>query len=81
MKRLAMIAMTGIITLALGACGGDDVPPMPDANTDESMQIQPVQPAQGVTPAAAGTESEAVVATPVPAAATEAQMMGATAEE
>ncbi len=93
MKRLAMIAMTGIMTLALGACGGNDAPPMPDVNTDDAIQMQApqqaAQPAQDVTPAAPGTESEAVVATPAPAettvapteAPTEGQMMGATAEE
>ncbi|MDX2346488.1 MAG: hypothetical protein QNK11_06440 [Legionella sp.] len=67
MKGLAMMAVTGVIALALAACGGNDAPPMPDVDTNEV--IQPIQqPAQDTTSAAPETESEAVVAVPAPAA-------------
>lgn len=89
MKRLAMIAMTGIFGLALSACGGNDAPPMPEVKADDMMQMQ--QPAQDkAMPAAPGTASEAVTATPAPAdnatatdatAPTDDQMTGATAPE
>jgi hypothetical protein len=68
MKRLAMIAVTGVMAIALSACGGNDAPPVPDANTDDNMmQTQMPQPAEATIPAVPGTESEAVVATPAPA--------------
>ncbi len=58
MKRLAMMAVTGVMAFALGACGGDDVPPVPDANTDDMMQTQMQQPAPEAAPAAAPSEEQ-----------------------
>ncbi len=75
MKRLGIMAVTGVMAFALGACGGSDAPPMPDANTDDMMQAQMQQPAQDVTPAAPGA-SEAVTAAP-----SEEQMQAATVQE
>jgi len=71
MKRLAMMAVTGIMAFALGACGGDDVPPVPDANTDDMMQTQMQQPAPEAAPVA-GAEA---------AAPSAEEMAGASAQE
>ncbi|MCH9755668.1 MAG: hypothetical protein K0U37_00545 [Gammaproteobacteria bacterium] len=76
MKRLAMIAVTGIMVLALGACGGDDAPPMPDAGGDDMMQPKAQEAAPAAPDAAAAPEAPAATGAP-----TDEQMAGAAAQE
>jgi hypothetical protein len=66
MKRLAMMAVTGVMVFALSACG-EDVPQKPDVQGDDMMQPQAAQPA---APAAANA-----------AQPTKEDMAGATAQE
>ena len=80
MKRLAMMAVTGVMVFALGACGGDDVPPVPDANTDDMMQPAPA-PAAAPEAAPAAAPEAAPAAAPEAASPTEEQMAGAAAQE
>lgn len=74
MKRLAMMAVTGVMVFALSACG-DDAPPMPDTNA-EDMQMQ-----QGAAPAAAPAEAMPAGGAMGKAAPTDEQVTGATAQE
>lgn len=69
MKRLATIAVTGVMSFMLSACGGDDMPKGPEAKPDEMMQAQPaaapqenMQPAQP-QPTAAPTDEQVEAAT------------------
>ncbi len=70
MKRLVTMAVTGMMMFALSACGGDNVPPVPDANTDDMMNTPMQQPTENAKPEAAN-----------PAAPTDEQMAGAAAQE
>jgi hypothetical protein len=69
MKRLAMMAITGVMVFALSACG-DDVPQKPDVQGDDMMQPQAAQPAAPAAPAAANA-----------AQPTKEDVAGATAQE
>lgn len=40
MKRLAMIAVTGVMSFMLSACGGDDAPKMSAGGDDMMQQTQ-----------------------------------------
>lgn len=76
MKRLAMMAVTGVMAFVLSGCG-EDAPEPPATNADDMTQMQqpmdhnanPAAPAAPTAPAAP------------PAAPTEEQMAGATAQE
>ncbi len=70
MKRLVI---TGVMMCALAACGGNDVPPVPDANTDD-MTMQPAESPEAQVPATPNA--------PAPAGApTDEQITGAAAQE
>ncbi|MDF1678257.1 MAG: hypothetical protein P1U32_06135 [Legionellaceae bacterium] len=71
MKRLII---TGVMMCALAACGGNDVPPVPDANTDD-MTMQPAASPDAQTPATMNAPA------PATGAPTEEQMTGAAAQE
>lgn len=70
MKRLVMVAVTGLLVCALGACGGDNTPPVPDANKEDAMSAQMQQPEEQAAPAAEE-----------PAAPTDEQVTGASTQE
>ncbi len=75
MKRLATMALTGVMVFALSACG-EDAPQKPDVQGDDMMQPQAAQPA-----AAPDANAAPAAAAETKAQPTQEEMAGATAQE